>query len=104
MTKQYIALVGAEDVSLSFQDDALERLAEIAFQINEEVENIGSQEVTHGHEQAAKRDSFESSSTTSRAECQDRDEIRLLVEGEACRTGQKQRPQSLYFINSGQFL
>ncbi|MEQ8583590.1 MAG: ATP-dependent protease ATPase subunit HslU [Marinoscillum sp.] len=42
LTKQYIALVGAEDVSLSFQDDALERLAEIAFQINEEVENIGA--------------------------------------------------------------
>jgi ATP-dependent HslUV protease ATP-binding subunit HslU len=42
LTKQYTALVGAEDVSLSFQDDALERLAEIAFQINEEVENIGA--------------------------------------------------------------
>lgn len=42
LTKQYIALVGAEDVHLSFQDDALERLAEIAFQINEEVENIGA--------------------------------------------------------------
>lgn len=42
LTKQYIALVAAEDVFLSFQDDALERLAEIAFQINEEVENIGA--------------------------------------------------------------
>lgn len=42
LTKQYIALVRAEDVELSFQEDALERLAEIAFQINEEVENIGA--------------------------------------------------------------
>lgn len=42
LTKQYIALINAEDVDLAFQDDALERLAEIAFQINEEVENIGA--------------------------------------------------------------
>lgn len=42
LTKQYIALVAAEDVQLSFQEDALEELAEIAFQINEEVENIGA--------------------------------------------------------------
>lgn len=42
LTKQYIALINSEDVDLTFQDDALERLAEIAFQINEEVENIGA--------------------------------------------------------------
>lgn len=42
LTKQYIALMQAEEVSLTFQDDALEELAEIAFQINEEVENIGA--------------------------------------------------------------
>lgn len=42
LTKQYIALVGAEEVELSFQDGALELIAEIAFNINEEVENIGA--------------------------------------------------------------
>ncbi len=42
LTKQYMALVAAEDVSLTFQDDALEEIAEMAFQINEEVENIGA--------------------------------------------------------------
>lgn len=42
LTKQYIALMEAEEVHLTFQDDALEELAEIAFQINEEVENIGA--------------------------------------------------------------
>jgi ATP-dependent HslUV protease ATP-binding subunit HslU len=42
LTKQYIALVEAEEVSLSFTDEALEELAEMAFQINEEVENIGA--------------------------------------------------------------
>ncbi|MEP0368516.1 MAG: ATP-dependent protease ATPase subunit HslU [Cyclobacteriaceae bacterium] len=42
LTKQYTALVGAEDVSLTFQPEALEELAEIAFKVNEEVENIGA--------------------------------------------------------------
>lgn len=42
LTKQYEALVAAEEVMLSFQDDALEEIAEMAFQINEEVENIGA--------------------------------------------------------------
>lgn len=42
LTKQYEALVAAEDVHLSFQEDALEEIAEMAFQINEEVENIGA--------------------------------------------------------------
>ena len=42
LTKQYQALFEAEDVSLEFQSDALEALADIAFQINSEIENIGA--------------------------------------------------------------
>ncbi|TGD78942.1 ATP-dependent protease ATPase subunit HslU [Hymenobacter wooponensis] len=42
LTKQYEALLKAEDVELSFDDEALERLASIAFEVNSEVENIGA--------------------------------------------------------------
>ncbi|MBX0290811.1 ATP-dependent protease ATPase subunit HslU [Hymenobacter sp. HSC-4F20] len=42
LTKQYEALLQAENVGLSFDDSALERLAEIAFEVNSEVENIGA--------------------------------------------------------------
>jgi len=42
LTKQYEALVGSEEVKLTFQGEALEEIAEMAFQINEEVENIGA--------------------------------------------------------------
>ncbi len=42
LTKQYQALLGAEGVDLTFSDDSLEEIAEIAFQINAEVENIGA--------------------------------------------------------------
>ncbi len=42
LTKQYEALLGSEEVSLDFNDEALHELAELAFKINEEVENIGA--------------------------------------------------------------
>ena len=42
LTKQYSALFNAESVEISFNDDALDLLAEKAFQINEDVENIGA--------------------------------------------------------------
>jgi len=42
LTKQYAALFDAEKVEITFDDKALELIAEKAFQINEEVENIGA--------------------------------------------------------------
>ncbi|WP_448518253.1 ATP-dependent protease ATPase subunit HslU [Rhodoflexus sp.] len=42
LTKQYQSLLAAENVDLTFTDDALEAIAEVAFAINSEVENIGA--------------------------------------------------------------
>ncbi len=42
LTKQYQALLTAEDVQLAFEDEALLKLAEIASEVNSEVENIGA--------------------------------------------------------------
>ncbi|PSR57419.1 HslU--HslV peptidase ATPase subunit [Adhaeribacter arboris] len=42
LTKQYEALLQAEDVELTFTDEALHKIAEIAFEVNAEVENIGA--------------------------------------------------------------
>jgi len=42
LTKQYEALIDSEDVSLEFTDESLRALAQLAFKINEEVENIGA--------------------------------------------------------------
>ena len=42
LTKQYEAMLQAEDVELTFQDDALRELARIAFEVNSDVENIGA--------------------------------------------------------------
>ncbi len=42
LTKQYEALLATEEVKLEFGADAIKRLAEIAWQVNEKTENIGA--------------------------------------------------------------
>jgi len=42
LIKQYIALMATEGVTLSFTDDAIDRLAGIAVELNSSVENIGA--------------------------------------------------------------
>jgi len=42
LTRQYPALMATEGVTLSFTDDAIDRLAEIAFEVNARSENIGA--------------------------------------------------------------
>ncbi len=42
LTKQYEALFKTEGVTLEFEDEALEEMAEIAFNVNLEIENIGA--------------------------------------------------------------
>jgi ATP-dependent HslUV protease ATP-binding subunit HslU len=42
LVKQYEALLATEDVKLVFGADAIKRLAEIAWQVNEKTENIGA--------------------------------------------------------------
>ena len=42
LLKQYIALLSTEDVDLVFMDEAVEYIAEIAFEVNTRTENIGA--------------------------------------------------------------
>jgi ATP-dependent HslUV protease ATP-binding subunit HslU len=42
LTRQYEALLATENVRLEFRADAIKRLAEIAWQVNERMENIGA--------------------------------------------------------------
>ncbi len=42
LTEQYIALLGTEDVTINITEDAIRKLAEIAANVNETVENIGA--------------------------------------------------------------
>lgn len=42
LTRQYQALLKTEGIELSFSEDAIKRLAEIAYSVNEKTENIGA--------------------------------------------------------------
>jgi ATP-dependent HslUV protease ATP-binding subunit HslU len=42
LTEQYTALMGTEGVGLSFDASGVERIAEIAYRVNEQTENIGA--------------------------------------------------------------
>lgn len=40
--KQYQALLGTEGIEIEFSDDAIRRIAEIAFEVNQNTDNIGA--------------------------------------------------------------
>jgi ATP-dependent HslUV protease ATP-binding subunit HslU len=42
LTEQYAALMGTEGVTLAFDSSGVERIAEIAYRVNEQTENIGA--------------------------------------------------------------
>ncbi|MEL6503064.1 MAG: ATP-dependent protease ATPase subunit HslU [Pseudomonadota bacterium] len=42
LIKQYVALMGTEELTLDFTDDAIDALADIAVELNSSVENIGA--------------------------------------------------------------
>jgi ATP-dependent HslUV protease ATP-binding subunit HslU len=42
LIRQYVALIGAEDVTLDFTDDAIDEIASLSADINARVENIGA--------------------------------------------------------------
>jgi ATP-dependent HslUV protease ATP-binding subunit HslU len=60
LTRQYEALLATEGVVLTFAPDAVRRLAEIAFAVNEKTENIGARRLYTVMEKLLEEVSFES--------------------------------------------
>jgi ATP-dependent HslUV protease ATP-binding subunit HslU len=67
LTEQYTALMQTEGISLTFTDDALQRIAEIAFQVNEKQENIGARRLHTVMERLLESISFEASDMVDQA-------------------------------------
>lgn len=42
LTEQYVALLGTEGVTLEFSEDGVQKIAEVAFEVNQRTENIGA--------------------------------------------------------------
>ena len=59
LTEQYKALMATEGVKLEFTDDGIARIAEIAWQVNETVENIGARRLHTVLEKLLEQISFE---------------------------------------------
>ncbi|HNP63519.1 MAG TPA: ATP-dependent protease ATPase subunit HslU [Woeseiaceae bacterium] len=61
LTAQYSALLATEDVTLKFAESGVRRLAEVAFQVNENTENIGARRLHTVMERLLETISFEAS-------------------------------------------
>jgi len=66
LTKQYVALLGTEGVTLEFAPDGVQRLAEIAFRVNERSENIGARRLHTVLERLLDEVSYEASDQPGR--------------------------------------
>ncbi len=61
LTLQYSALLGTEEVTLAFSDSGVRRIAEVAYQVNENTENIGARRLHTVMERLLETVSFEAS-------------------------------------------
>ena len=67
LTEQYAALLAAEGVQLSFTDDGVARIAEVAWQVNERTENIGARRLHTVMERLLETISFAASERSGKA-------------------------------------
>jgi ATP-dependent HslUV protease ATP-binding subunit HslU len=70
LCRQYTALLATEGVTLEFEDSGVQRLAEVAFEVNERTENIGARRLHTVMERLLESVSFDAA---------DRNGTRLLV-------------------------
>jgi ATP-dependent HslUV protease ATP-binding subunit HslU len=61
LTDQYGALLSTEEVALEFTESGVQRLAEVAFHVNENTENIGARRLHTVMERLLETVSFEAS-------------------------------------------
>ena len=61
LTSQYTALLNTEEVTLEFDESGVRRIAEVAFQVNENTENIGARRLHTVMERLLETVSFEAS-------------------------------------------
>ena len=67
LTSQYKALIGTEDVELEFTESGVRRLAEVAYHVNENTENIGARRLHTVMERLLETVSFEASDKSGTA-------------------------------------
>ena len=76
---QYEALIGTEDVTLKFTDDAIQEIAKISYQVNETVENIGARRLLTVMEKLLDEISFTASDRNGETITIDANDVREKV-------------------------
>jgi len=66
LIKQYSALLATEEVQLDFTQDGIERLAELAFSVNERTENIGARRLYTVMEKLLEELSFDAAASSGK--------------------------------------
>ena len=79
LVKQYIALMGVEDVTVTITDDAVDEIADLAAEINSGVENIGARRLHTVMEKLFEEISFTASERSGEAITIDADLVRSTV-------------------------
>lgn len=67
LTTQYKALLATEEVDIEFTEQGIQRIAEIAFSVNEKTENIGARRLYTVMEKLLEEMSFSASDATSKS-------------------------------------
>ena len=68
LTKQYVALMQTESREIEFTEDAIEKIAEVAWQVNETTENIGARRLHTVMEKLLEEISFSASDSNEKLE------------------------------------
>ena len=79
LIKQYTALMGVEDVTLQFTDDAIGEIADLAAEINQGVENIGARRLHTVLEKLVEDISFDASERSGETIVIDQEQVRSTV-------------------------
>jgi ATP-dependent HslUV protease ATP-binding subunit HslU len=73
LTEQYIALMATEGLSIEFSADGIDRIAELAWEVNESTENIGARRLHTMMERLLEELSFKASDKSGETITIDRD-------------------------------
>ena len=80
LTEQYTALMATEGVQLEFSADGVQRVAEVAWQVNESTENIGARRLHTVMERLLETVSFDSADSSGQVLTVDREYVDLHLD------------------------
>lgn len=80
LIKQSVALIGTENVTLSFEEEAIDEIARLSFEVNERVENIGARRLHTVIEKLLEEISFTASDRGGESVTITADYVRKTVE------------------------